>query len=96
MIFLEINIEDINKFNPFNIIDLRSSYKYEKKHINGSRNISYYYLIVEPEKYLKKNEKYLLICDYGLQSRDVCNILNKGGYNVYSLSGGMKKNEKYF
>lgn len=85
-----MNIESsfINLFKKENIIDLRDNFKYLKKHINGSKNIRYDYLIVNPEKYLRKDEKYLLICDLGLQSMDVSKILNKQGYLTYSLKGG--------
>ena len=62
-----------------------------KEHITGSRNILYGELIVYPFKYLKKNENYLLICDYGLKSKKVSEILNKEGYNTYSLKGGFIK-----
>ena len=90
MIFLEIKWEDIPNIHDFKIIDLRNQAKYAKWHLKNSQNILYYDLIIEPEKYLQKGLKYLLVCDYGRESLDVCRILKKQGYCVYSLKRGIQ------
>lgn len=84
----------INDFTKENIIDLRKQEEYQKFHINGSRNIDYIDLLSRPSIYLTKEEKYLLICDKGIQSMDVSNILKKRGYHTYSLEGGIKSLKK--
>ncbi len=81
----------IHDFKKENIIDLRTSIKYQRFHFNGSRNIDYINLLSNPSEYLKRNEEYLLVCDKGIQSMDVSNILKKRGYHTYSLEGGIEK-----
>ena len=84
----------INDFNKENIIDLRKKEEYQKFHFQGSRNINYLNLLSKPDYYLDKVNNYLLVCDKGIQSRDVSNILKKEGYHTYSLEGGMKNLKK--
>ena len=81
----------LNDFKKENVIDLRSEKEYLKFHLNGSRNINYIDLLINTDKYLNKRDNYLLICDKGIQSMDVSNILKRKGYHTYSLDGGMKK-----
>ena len=80
----------INDFKKENIIDLRNKEEYLKFHINGSRNIDYITLLSNPNYYLNYEDIYLLICDRGIQSMDVSNILKRKGYHTYSLEGGIK------
>ena len=90
MIFLELELNNIN-LDSFNIIDLRDEISFRKKNILNSKNISFYNLLINPEKYLNKDDKYLLICEYGLKSKRVSDILKRLGYHVYSLKGGFRK-----
>ena len=82
---------NINDFKKENIIDLRNKEDYLKYHFEGSRNINYLDLLGNTSLYLNKKEDYLLVCDKGIQSMDVSNILKKRGYHTYSLDGGIKK-----
>lgn len=84
----------INDFKKENIIDLRNKDEYIKFHINGSRNIDCITLLSNPSYYLNYKDIYLLICDRGIQSMDVSNILKRKGYHTYSLEGGIKKLKK--
>ena len=90
MIFIEIDFNDINKYS-FIIIDIRDNFAYQKKHLNNSINIPFTKLIIEPEKYLNKNIKYLLVCEYGIKSKKICDILNRQGYKTYNLKDGIIK-----
>ena len=82
-------MNNINKYS-FIIIDIRDNLAYQKKHLNNSINIPFAKLIIEPEKHLNKNSKYLLVCEYGIKSKKTCEILNRQGYKTYNLCGGMK------
>ncbi len=42
-------------YNKLNIIDIRSIEKYNNNHIDGSINIPFEKLIINPSKYLKRN-----------------------------------------
>jgi len=89
---MEITWSDIKTRIPFlNIIDIRESYLYKTKHIIGSDNIPYQYLLINPSDYLEKDEVYYIVCEYGLKSGMVSNILNKNGYHTHSISGGIKE-----
>ena len=89
MIFIEIKFNDINKYS-FIIIDIRDKLSYQKYHLKEAINIPFTELIINPERYLKKNKLYLLICEFGLKSKKISIILNRNGYNTYSLINGMK------
>ncbi len=85
---MEIDKSNIKSFR--NIIDLRDYNNFIKKSIPGSINVSYQKLLIYPDKYLNKDKEYLLVCEYGIKSKKVCEILNRLGYHTYSLSGGIK------
>ncbi len=84
-----MEIEQI--YPDFFIIDLRDSPAYNQYHLPHSINISFSKLLIEPDKYLTKNKKYLLVCDYGIKSFKTSQILNNMGYSTYSLKGGINK-----
>ena len=50
--------------------------------------------VVVPEKYLDKNNYYILYCDLGLASLKLSNELKQKGYNTTSLNGGYSEYEK--
>ena len=88
---MEVTWDIIKERIPFlNIIDIRESYLYKTKHIVGSDNISYQHLLINPSEYLEKDEVYYIVCEYGLKSGMVSNILNKNGYKTHSITGGIK------
>lgn len=87
--YSSISVDDfMENYHNVNIIDLRSFEKYNTNHIDGSINIPYEKLLVDPSKYLDKGEKYYLYCQKGLSSSNVCSILSKLGYNVVNIKGG--------
>lgn len=89
---MEVSWNEIRKRIPYlNIIDIRDSYLYKTKNIKGSKNVPYQYLLINPEDYLQKDETYYIICEYGIKSGMVSNILNKNGYKTHNVSGGIKE-----
>ena len=62
------------------IIDIRENYEYKMGHIDNSINVPMDLILLVPEKYLKKNKVYYLICDKGIYSNEVSEKLNKMGY----------------
>ena len=89
VIILEISYDEFLKIGH-DIIDLRDNIKYQRKHLPNSLNISLYTLIANPSNYLKESINYLLVCDYGLKSKKASEILNRMGYQAYSLKNGYK------
>lgn len=76
-----------NIINPL-IIDIRSIEKYNNGHIMNARNISMEQLLINPHKYINKNDKYYIYCQKGIQSRKLCPILISMGFKVINISGG--------
>ena len=83
-----ISTSELKKINTSNLIDIRSIEKYNTRHILNAKNIPANNLVVNMNKYLKKNEKYYIYCQKGIQSRKVCQILKNNGYNVVNVTGG--------
>ncbi|MBE6139137.1 MAG: rhodanese-like domain-containing protein [Firmicutes bacterium] len=86
--FESISVEHLKRLNNPNLIDIRSIEKYNSKHIMNAVNIPLEELLIRPQKYLSKNEKYYIYCRKGIQSRKLCQILINSGYNVVNVSGG--------
>lgn len=87
--FLMISSININELKETeNIIDIRNIEKYNYNHIPGAINIPSEKLLLYPNKYLKKQEKYYIYCQHGQTSYNVCRILSNIGYNIVNLKGG--------
>lgn len=86
--FESISVTDLKKLNNPNLIDIRSIEKYNNKHILNAVNIPMEQLLIRPQKYLSKYEKYYIYCRKGIQSRKLCQILVNSGYDVVNVSGG--------
>lgn len=83
-----ISVSELKRLGYLNIIDIRSREKYNTSHIGNARNIQMEQLLIYPDKYINKYEKYYIYCQKGLQSRKLCQILKNNGYNVVNITGG--------
>ena len=86
-----ISIKDLLKNINTNIIDIRSIESYNNNHIPNAINIPFEKLIIEPNKYLNKTNKYYLYCRSGITSKKACEILLKQGYLVTNIYGGYEE-----
>ncbi len=86
--FESISVTKLKQLNNPNLIDIRSIEKYNNKHIMNAINIPLEQLLIRPQKYLDKSQKYYIYCQKGIQSRKLCQILINGGYNVINITGG--------
>ena len=86
--FENITVEELKKICLPNLIDISSIEKYNSRHILNAINIPVEQLLIKPQKYLDKQKKYYIYCQKGIQSRKLCQILIKSGYNVVNVSGG--------
>ena len=57
---------------PIQVIDIRSVESYNNNHIPGARNVPFEKLLVNPNKYLNKNETYYIYCQKGTKSLRIC------------------------
>lgn len=83
-----ITANQLRKLGNVDIIDIRSKEKYNDNHILNAHNIPFDKLLIKPENYLEKGNKYYIYCQKGLQTKQLCNILNKKGYNLVNVIGG--------
>jgi rhodanese-related sulfurtransferase len=86
-----ITIQDLMNCHGINLIDLRNEQSFNNNHIPGAINIPYEKLIVNPSKYLDKNNKYFLYCQRGITSVKVCKMLAIQGYKVVNIIGGYEE-----
>ena len=86
--FESVSISNLKKNKYSNLIDIRSNEKYNNGHIYNSVNIPFLELLSRYDKYLKKDEKYYIYCQKGIQSKKACAILTVRGYNTININGG--------
>lgn len=71
-----------------NIVDIRSIQSYNNNHIPNSINIPFEKILINPSNYLDKNQIYYIYCQKGISSKNLCDVLVKSGYSVFSVDGG--------
>ena len=91
-----ILVEKVLQINNPNIIDIRDNYSYNLGHMKNAINIPYYKLLGNYSRYLNKNEKYYLYCEYGEQSKEISKRLNLFGYNTDNIKGGYMEYKNKF
>jgi len=85
-----INVNDMESLiGKVKLIDIRETYEYNSGNIAGAKNIPMGELLMEPDKYLVKDEKYYIMCQSGGRSGSACKELSKQGFDVVNVSGGM-------
>lgn len=89
-----IDVNEVKKLiGNIKIIDIRDEEEYNNSHIPTSINIPNSKIMINPEHYLKKEEKYYIYCKFGKTSIKTCIYLNKIGYKVINIVDGY---DKYF
>ena len=79
------------KADSVQLLDVRTPQEYAEGHIDGALNINFqsddFQRVVEKE--LTKDSTILVYCRSGRRSMDAAEILNKLGYKVVNLKGGI-------
>lgn len=70
------------------LIDLRSPKDYLEGHIPNSINIPHTELIINHKQYLNSKDKYYLICDEGIVSKNVIHMLTNYKYKLINITDG--------
>lgn len=84
-----ISIDELISILPNdNVIDIRDNYEYNLGSIPNAKNIPMNFLIMNPDDYLKKDEKYYIYCGYGNRSKRCALTLSNMGYDVVNITGG--------
>jgi rhodanese-related sulfurtransferase len=85
-----IHITEIdNIIEDINLIDIREAYECAHGSIKGSRNVPMGQLLSHPEKYMDKNKQYHIMCQSGGRSSSAVSALQRVGYDVINVKGGM-------
>ncbi len=85
-----ININNIDSLlGKINLIDIREIYEYRNGSLKTARNIPMGDLLNNADRYLKKENEYYLMCQTGSRSSLACRRLNKEGFNVINVRGGI-------
>ena len=83
----------VNDMDPLlgsvDLIDIRESYEFNTGSLKTAKNIPMGILLNEPDKYLKKDKNYYILCQSGARSGNASRMLVKQGYRVVNVSGGM-------
>jgi rhodanese-related sulfurtransferase len=74
-----------------NIIDIREEVVHNKGNIPTSINITASDLLSNPNKYLKRGNKYYIYCNRGITSMSVRDFLLKLGFDAVNVIGGYKQ-----
>ena len=84
-----ITMDKLKLLKDVNIIDIRTPSAYNKNHLPEAVNYTYNNLIKNYSLYLDKEEVYYVYCTSGQMSKQLCKILNKKGYNLVAVIGGL-------
>ncbi|HHX80777.1 MAG TPA: rhodanese-like domain-containing protein [Acholeplasmataceae bacterium] len=84
-----IELTESLKTEKVPIIDIRPPGEYNLGHIPGAINIVLGELLGSPEKYIKPNKRYYIICEEGKKSIGLCYELGRMGYDVVNVLGGI-------
>ncbi|MGL5086235.1 MAG: rhodanese-like domain-containing protein [Clostridium sp.] len=85
-----INVNDIdNLIGKIDLIDIRETYEYSSGSIKTAKNIPMGSILSQPEKYLKKDKEYYIVCQSGGRSRKAVSDLTNLGYDVVNVAGGV-------
>ncbi len=83
-----ISVSELKKLDNINLIDIRNMEQYNNNHIKNAVNIELNQLLINPDKYLNKSNRYYIYCQKGIQSRKLCQILTNKGFSVVNIQGG--------
>lgn len=87
-----IMVSDLKKMlGQINIIDIRSIERYNNNHIPTAKNIPQEKLLINPNKYLNKNDTYYIYCQKGKSSVNIAMILEKQGFKIVNIEGGYER-----
>ncbi|MEG1880842.1 MAG: rhodanese-like domain-containing protein, partial [Oscillospiraceae bacterium] len=82
-------VAKLQERNDVTLLDTRTTFEYERGHIDNFINIPLDELRDNLFK-LDKNKKVYVVCQVGLRGYIACRILTQKGFDSYNLSGGYR------
>jgi rhodanese-related sulfurtransferase len=81
----------VQLINRENVIDIRNQDAFKNGHIIDAQALSAKEILDHSKKIEKfRTKPLILVCQTGQESQKIAALLLKQGYNVYSLSGGLR------
>lgn len=85
-----VNVNDLDELiGKIELIDIREPYEYQSGSIKTAKNIPMGELLNASGDYLMKHKKYYIMCQSGGRSGGVTQALEKQGFQVVDVKGGM-------
>jgi len=85
-----VHVNDMDELlGKVELIDIRETYEYQGGSLKTARNIPMANLLASPERFLRKDKSYYIMCQSGGRSSNACKALSKAGYDVINVAGGM-------
>ena len=86
-----INVNDLdNLIGKEEIIDIRDINEYKNGSLRTAKNIHMGNLLSNSEKYLSKDKTYYIFCHSGARSGRTTKMLEKKGFNLVNVAGGIR------
>jgi len=70
------------------LIDIREPYEVKMGTLKTAKNIPMGKLLDSPDKFMKKDKTYYIMCQSGGRSSNACHVLKKQGFDVINVIGG--------
>ena len=84
-----VHINELDSLlNEIDLIDIREPYEFKRGSIASSKNIPMGELLSAPDHFLKKDQKYYIMCQSGGRSSNAVSTLIRAGYDVVNVLGG--------
>lgn len=80
--------EALNIKADLQLLDVREAWEYDIAHIDNSRLIPLGQLITRLDE-LDAHQRYVVICHHGVRSMHACYVLERSGFEVINLMGGI-------
>lgn len=85
-----IHVNDLDPLiGSIELIDIREPYEFKSTTMRTAKNIPMGNLLNNPDKYLRKDKIYYIMCQSGGRSGRSCRVLQKKGFDVVNVAGGM-------
>ena len=80
---------ELMKEKPVQVIDIREPFELKELPFDGARNIPTNILVMFHEEFLNKEDTYYILCHHGQRSYQVTELLQRLGYSVINVFGGV-------
>lgn len=86
-----ISVNELSEIkNDFILLDVREKNEFEVSHLAGAIHVGYENINLEEiEKKYTRSQKIIVYCSVGYRSGKIADKLQKKGFNVYNLYGGI-------